>query len=53
MLKIKEDVENKRLKELIDALRNMTHNNFNDVVEHISLDEMNIIDLEFDDTITT
>ncbi|MCK4666822.1 hypothetical protein KAU33_08735 [Candidatus Dependentiae bacterium] len=53
IIKIKDDAERKRLKEFIDTLRNVTHNNFDDVVEHISLDEMNIFDLEFEDTIIT
>jgi len=53
IIKVKDDAERERLKEFIDRVRNITNNNFNDVVETISSDTMNLIDLEFDDTPTT
>lgn len=48
VIKIKKSAGKRRLKEFINAIRDLDHIIFGDVVNTISLDDMNILDLEFD-----
>lgn len=49
MIKIKSGTTKERLNEFLAELRKIKPNGFDDVIYSISMDTMNIIDLDFED----